>query len=124
MLQEGSLLIDCDSQKDSTSASALPSDVSYDFKHLRSSSKWNEEFSPASSTVTESTQALELNSTKLPAVRLAITLFNFFIALYLEYKPTHIILHFLFCQKVFVMRCKQGQPNSVCSGHFAFNAPH
>ncbi|XP_044487977.1 kinesin-like protein KIN-7D, mitochondrial isoform X2 [Mangifera indica] len=67
LLQEGSLLIDCDSQKDSTSASALPSDVSYDFKHLRSSSKWNEEFSPASSTVTESTQALELNSTKLPA---------------------------------------------------------
>ncbi|KAJ0076999.1 hypothetical protein Patl1_36529 [Pistacia atlantica] len=42
--------------------------MSHDFKHRRSSSKRNEEFSPASSTVTESTQAGELISgSKLPA---------------------------------------------------------
>ncbi|XP_044509375.1 kinesin-like protein KIN-7D, mitochondrial [Mangifera indica] len=68
LLREGSLVIDSESQKDSTSASALPSDLSYDFKHRRSSSKRNEEFSPASSTVTDSTQAGELISgSKLPA---------------------------------------------------------
>lgn len=67
MLREGSLLLDSESQKDPTfSASGL--DLS-DFKHRRSSSKWNEELSPASSAITESTQASELISgSKLPAV--------------------------------------------------------
>ncbi|KAH9696460.1 kinesin-like protein KIN-7D [Citrus sinensis] len=57
------LLRDGENQKDSTpSASGLASDLPSDFKHRRSSSKWNEEFSPTSSTVTESTQAGELIS--------------------------------------------------------------
>ncbi|XP_015892553.3 kinesin-like protein KIN-7D, mitochondrial [Ziziphus jujuba] len=38
------------------------SDPSYELKHRRSSSRWNEELSPASSTVTDSTQAGELIS--------------------------------------------------------------
>ncbi|KAH9657014.1 kinesin-like protein KIN-7D [Citrus sinensis] len=63
LLREGSLLLDGENQKDSTSsASGLASDLPSDFKHRRSSSKWNEEFSPTSSTVTESTQAGELIS--------------------------------------------------------------
>ncbi|KAJ4716594.1 Kinesin-like protein [Melia azedarach] len=65
LLREGSLLLDGENQKDSTSSA---SDLPYDFKHRRSSSKWNEELSPTSSTVTESTQAGELiSSSKLPA---------------------------------------------------------
>ncbi|KAL9418196.1 hypothetical protein AB3S75_041081 [Citrus x aurantiifolia] len=63
LLREGSLLLDGENQKDSTSsASGLASDLPSDFKHRRSSSKWNEEFSPTSSTVTESTHAGELIS--------------------------------------------------------------
>ncbi|KAL3012606.1 hypothetical protein AAZX31_06G008600 [Glycine max] len=55
--------IENESQKDS---SAVSSDQFHDGRHKRSSSRWNEEFSPASSTVTESTQAGELISrTKL-----------------------------------------------------------
>ncbi|KAL2654451.1 hypothetical protein AAZV13_04G008600 [Glycine max] len=55
--------IENESQKDS---SAVSSDLFHDVRHKRSSSRWNEEFSPASSTVTESTQAGELISrTKL-----------------------------------------------------------
>lgn len=53
-------------QKD---ASAMSSDLSHDGRHRRSSSRWNEELSTASSIVTEATQAGELISgTKLPAV--------------------------------------------------------
>ncbi|GMY05704.1 kinesin-like protein KIN-7D, mitochondrial isoform X1 [Fagus crenata] len=66
-LREGSLLLE-GAQKDSaSSASAAPADVPYDFKHRRSSSRWNEELSPSGSTITESTQAGELISgSKLP----------------------------------------------------------
>lgn len=65
--QEGSLL-ESDNQKESlSSASGAPTDVSYEFKHRRSSSRWNEELSPSGSTITESTQAGELISgSKLP----------------------------------------------------------
>ncbi|KAI9182153.1 hypothetical protein LWI28_022606 [Acer negundo] len=60
VLREGSLILDNESQKDSTSASVITTDLSYDRKHRRSSSKWNDELSPASSTVTESTHTGEL----------------------------------------------------------------
>lgn len=65
-LREGSFL--GENEKDSPYfSSEVPSDPSFDFKHRRSSSKWNEELSPASSSVTESTQAGELFSgSKLP----------------------------------------------------------
>ncbi|PON99874.1 Kinesin-like protein [Trema orientale] len=64
-IREGSLLGEGESQRDSQ---ILASDSSYEFKHRRSSSRWNEELSPASSTITESTQAGELISgSKLPA---------------------------------------------------------
>ncbi|XVF01028.1 hypothetical protein REPUB_Repub04eG0052300 [Reevesia pubescens] len=54
---EGTLLIDSENQKDSLSSVAvLASDPSYEFKHRRSSSRRNDELSPTSSTVTESTQ--------------------------------------------------------------------
>ena len=72
--REGPLPAENENQKDSpSSALAIPSDLTCDFKHRRSSSKWNEELSPASSTVTESTQAGELISgsacgSKLPTV--------------------------------------------------------
>lgn len=70
LLREGSLLLDGENQKESTSsASGIASDLPFDFKHRRSSSKWNEELSPTSSTVTESTQAGELISgSKHPVV--------------------------------------------------------
>ncbi|KAL2346093.1 hypothetical protein Fmac_000093 [Flemingia macrophylla] len=61
-LRDGTL-IENESQKD---PSAVSPDLLHDVRHKRSSSRWNEEFSPASSTVTESTQAGELISrTKL-----------------------------------------------------------
>ncbi|KAF3944751.1 hypothetical protein CMV_028807 [Castanea mollissima] len=68
---DGSLLLEGESQKDSASSALVASaDVPYDFKHRRSSSKsskWNEELSPSGSTITESTQAGELISgSKLP----------------------------------------------------------
>ncbi|QCE16851.1 centromeric protein E [Vigna unguiculata] len=57
------VLIENESQKD---ISVVSSDLFHDVRHKRSSSRWNEEFSPASSTITESTQAGELISrTKL-----------------------------------------------------------
>uniref|UniRef100_A0A5B7A9E3 Putative kinesin-related protein 11 isoform X1 n=1 Tax=Davidia involucrata TaxID=16924 RepID=A0A5B7A9E3_DAVIN len=63
VLRDGSLLTESENQKDyPSSALAFPSDPSYEFKHRRSSSKWNDEFSQAGSTVTESTQAGELIS--------------------------------------------------------------
>ncbi|KAA3468090.1 kinesin-related protein 11 [Gossypium australe] len=55
------LLIDDENQKDSPSlVSALVTEPCYEFKHRRSSSRRNDEFSPASRTFTESTQAGEL----------------------------------------------------------------
>lgn len=70
VLREGALLVELENQKESpSSASVVPSDLSYEVKHRRSSSKWNEELSPTSSTVTESTQAGELiSAAKLPVV--------------------------------------------------------
>lgn len=60
------ILIENQTQKD---ASVVSSDIFHDVKHKRSSSRWNEELSPTSSTVTESTQAGELISrVKLAAV--------------------------------------------------------
>ncbi|KAL2337054.1 hypothetical protein Fmac_011500 [Flemingia macrophylla] len=59
------MLIENESQKDS---SAVSPDLLHDVRHKRSSSRWNEEFSLASSTIVESTQAGELiNITKLTA---------------------------------------------------------
>ncbi|KAJ6365201.1 hypothetical protein OIU76_030051 [Salix suchowensis] len=64
VLREGALLAENETQKDSpSSASLIASDLTYEFKHRRSSSMWNEEFSPASSTVTESTHSYELKGT-------------------------------------------------------------
>uniref|UniRef100_A0A803Q9R2 Kinesin-like protein KIN-7D, mitochondrial n=1 Tax=Cannabis sativa TaxID=3483 RepID=A0A803Q9R2_CANSA len=57
--REGSLLGEGESQRDSQ---ILATDSSYEFRHKRSSSRWNEELSPASSIITESTQAGELIS--------------------------------------------------------------
>ncbi|KAK7404406.1 hypothetical protein VNO78_05282 [Psophocarpus tetragonolobus] len=55
-LRDGSLLIENESQKD---ISTVSSDLSHDVRHIRSSSRRNEELSPTSSIITE--------STKLPA---------------------------------------------------------
>ncbi|XP_004507492.1 kinesin-like protein KIN-7D, mitochondrial isoform X2 [Cicer arietinum] len=64
-LQDGSLLFESESQKDVPTVS---SDLSHDVRHRRSSSRRNEELSPSSSIITESTQAGELISrTRLPA---------------------------------------------------------
>ncbi|XP_022725153.1 kinesin-like protein KIN-7D, mitochondrial isoform X6 [Durio zibethinus] len=66
---DGTLLIDSENQKDSLSSIAvLACDSSYEFRHRRSSSRRNDELSPTSSTITESTQVGELISgTKLLA---------------------------------------------------------
>ncbi|XP_021889249.1 kinesin-like protein KIN-7D, mitochondrial isoform X2 [Carica papaya] len=69
VLREGSPVLDSETQRESpSSALVISSDPSFGFKHRRSSSKWNQELSPASSTVTESTQLGELMSgSKVPA---------------------------------------------------------
>lgn len=54
--REGSLVVENENQD------SPASDPSNEFKHRRSSSRWNEELSPAGSTVTDSTQAGELFS--------------------------------------------------------------
>ncbi|KAF5954763.1 hypothetical protein HYC85_007619 [Camellia sinensis] len=57
VLHDGSLHIESENHKDSPSSTLLASsDHSNEFKHRRSSSKWNDELSPTASTVTESTQ--------------------------------------------------------------------
>ncbi|KAF9620842.1 hypothetical protein IFM89_014779 [Coptis chinensis] len=56
------LLGETEDQDSPSSALSVPSDPSYNLRHRRSSSKWNEEQSPTSSSVTESTQAGELIS--------------------------------------------------------------
>ncbi|KAJ7967262.1 Kinesin-like protein [Quillaja saponaria] len=73
--RNGSLLIESENQKDSPPfLSAVPTDLSHDLIHRRSSSRWNEELSPTSSTVTESTQAGELISgSKLPMARMTMS---------------------------------------------------
>ncbi|THG18946.1 hypothetical protein TEA_029295 [Camellia sinensis var. sinensis] len=61
VLRDGSFLIGSENHKEfSSSALAISSDPSNEFKHTRSSNKWNDELSPAGSTVTESTQVGEL----------------------------------------------------------------
>ncbi|CAK7329631.1 unnamed protein product [Dovyalis caffra] len=62
VLREGASLAENENQDSPSSVSLIASDQTYEFKHRRSSSKWNEELSPASSTFTESTQAGELMS--------------------------------------------------------------
>ncbi|KAJ6671427.1 CENTROMERE PROTEIN E [Salix viminalis] len=59
ILREGASHAENENQKDSPSSSSslIASDLTCEFKHRRSSSKWNEELSTASSTVTETTQA-------------------------------------------------------------------
>ncbi|KAL5706624.1 Kinesin-like protein KIN-7D [Ranunculus cassubicifolius] len=75
-LREGSSLLgESESLRDSPSALSIPSDPSFDHRHRRSSSKWNEEQSPASSSVTDPTQAGELISrsgsgSRLPVVEM------------------------------------------------------
>ncbi|MCI71017.1 kinesin-related protein 11-like, partial [Trifolium medium] len=65
-LQDGSLLFESESQK---GVSTVTSDLSHDVRHRRTSSRRNEELSPSSSIITESTQAGELISgTRIPAV--------------------------------------------------------
>ncbi|XP_057496851.1 kinesin-like protein KIN-7D, mitochondrial isoform X1 [Actinidia eriantha] len=55
--RDGSLLVEGENPKDSlSSALAVPSDHSDEFKYTGSSNKWNDELSPTGSTVTESTQ--------------------------------------------------------------------
>lgn len=57
VVRDGSLLDEDENHEDSpSSALIVPSDQSSEFRHRRSSSKWNDELSPAGSTVTESTQ--------------------------------------------------------------------
>ncbi|XP_054787623.1 kinesin-like protein KIN-7D, mitochondrial [Prosopis cineraria] len=62
-LRDDSLLTESENKKD---GSVMSSDLSHDVRHRRSLSRWNEEPSPTSSTITESTQAGDLiNGTKL-----------------------------------------------------------
>lgn len=57
VVRDGSLLDEDENHKDSPSSTLIvPSDQSSEFRHRRSSSKWDDELSPAGSTVTESTQ--------------------------------------------------------------------
>lgn len=72
------MVVENESQKD---PSVVSSDLFHDARHKRSSSRWNEEFSPASSTVTDSTQAGELISrSKLTAVKI-IFLYSYYFSL-------------------------------------------
>ncbi|KAH6799381.1 Kinesin motor family protein [Perilla frutescens var. frutescens] len=61
VLHDGSVKLDGESQKDSSSALTISSDA-YHFKHRRSFSKWNDDISQSGSTITETTQAGELIS--------------------------------------------------------------
>ncbi|MED6181339.1 Kinesin-like protein KIN-7D, mitochondrial [Stylosanthes scabra] len=62
---DGSLLIENENKRD---GSTMSSDLPHDVRHRRSSSRWNDELSPTSSIITETTQAGELISrARLPA---------------------------------------------------------
>ncbi|KAF5727191.1 kinesin-II 85 kDa subunit isoform X1 [Tripterygium wilfordii] len=68
VLKQGSLPVEGENQKDSPlSSSRVPSDPSSDFKHRRSSSRRNEEFSSASSTVTDTQVGELIVGSRLPA---------------------------------------------------------
>ncbi|KAL2469337.1 Kinesin motor family protein [Forsythia ovata] len=72
VLCDGSLLLDGENQKDSSSSAfSIPLDVN-DFKHRRSSSKWNDDISQADSVLTETTQAGELIIGSSSALKLPI----------------------------------------------------
>ncbi|KAK4437724.1 Kinesin-like protein KIN-7D, mitochondrial [Sesamum alatum] len=72
VLRDGSLKLDGENQKDSSSSAlTIPSDA-YHFKHRRSSSKWNDDISQAGSTITETTQVGELISGSSCASKLPI----------------------------------------------------
>ncbi|XP_050366543.1 kinesin-like protein KIN-7D, mitochondrial isoform X2 [Argentina anserina] len=62
VVRDGSLLIESENKDSPSSASGVPSDLSYDIRHKRSSSRWNEELSPAGSTITDLTHAGEVIS--------------------------------------------------------------
>lgn len=72
VFREGSpLLGEVDMLRDTpSSALSVPLDLSYDLRHRRSNSKWNEDHSPTSNSVTEATQAGELISTSGSGSRL------------------------------------------------------
>jgi len=71
-LREGASLAENENQDSPSSSSLIASDLTSEFKHRRSSSKWNEELSPASIAVTETTQAGNLmNASKLAPVSFA-----------------------------------------------------
>jgi hypothetical protein len=95
-LREGSSLQEGENQKDSASSvSAASVDAPYEFKHRRSSSKWNEELSPSGSTITESNQAGELIScSKLPMV--CSTMFCFILLFCYLYKAYNFVDVFFF----------------------------
>ncbi|KAL2520286.1 kinesin-like protein KIN-7D [Forsythia ovata] len=72
VLCNGYLLLDCENQKDSSSSAfSIPLDVN-DFKHRRSSSKWNDDISQAGNVLTETTQAGELIIGSSSALKLPI----------------------------------------------------
>ncbi|XP_042509490.1 kinesin-like protein KIN-7D, mitochondrial [Macadamia integrifolia] len=75
LVREGSpLLVEGENQRDSPSSIiSVPSDISNELRHKRSSSKWNEELSPINSSITESTQAGELISGTASSSRLQST---------------------------------------------------
>ncbi|KAG8368190.1 hypothetical protein BUALT_Bualt15G0019400 [Buddleja alternifolia] len=64
--------LDGENQKDCSSAALTTPSDAYNFKHRRSSSKWNDDISQAGSTITETTQAGELISGSSCASKLPI----------------------------------------------------
>ncbi|GMH13469.1 hypothetical protein Nepgr_015310 [Nepenthes gracilis] len=72
VFRDGSLLVETENHKDSPSSAMV--DTSSDSGHRKSSSKWNDDLTPAGSTVTESNQAGELiNGSKLPKADMAMS---------------------------------------------------
>ncbi|EEF49475.1 kinesin heavy chain, putative [Ricinus communis] len=70
ILREGALLLESENPKDSmSSASGILSDASHEFKHRRSSSKWNEELSPG--TMTQDQMDLIVEQVKMLAGEIA-----------------------------------------------------
>ncbi|CAN1173252.1 Kinesin-like protein KIN-7D, mitochondrial [Linum perenne] len=64
VLRDGGLLLESEHKDSASSITAIPSDLSFESRHNKPSSKWNEEFSPACSTVTDSAGEY-LSSSKL-----------------------------------------------------------
>ncbi|GFP85921.1 kinesin-related protein 11 [Phtheirospermum japonicum] len=72
VLRDGSLKLDGENQKVSSSSAITIASDAYHFKHRRSYSKWNDDISQAGSTITETTQAGELFSGSSCASKLPI----------------------------------------------------